>query len=118
MKIQHMKQVLMIFLAVALFSACDNTSSVKKVSYKVTGSAASFDVTLTAPNGNNSQYSGVASGATWSATGNSGDFIYLSAQNATDQGDVTVTLSIDGSTFKTATSSGAYVIASVDGDIP
>ena len=39
-------------------------------------------------------------------------------QNNNNSGDVTVTIKRDGSVFETATSSGAYVIATASGSIP
>lgn len=53
----------------------------------------------------------------WSASYNmsQGDFLYVSAQNQEAAGDVTTTIQVDGNTFKTSTSSGAYVIATASG---
>ncbi len=112
------KVAALLLLALTLLYSCSDTSSVRNVTYKVTGTAAAYDVTLMAPNGSITQYSSVVSGTSWSATANAGDYVSLSAQNATDQGSVTATILVDGSTFKTATSTGAFVIASVSGDIP
>jgi hypothetical protein len=44
-------------------------------------------------------------------------FVYVSAQNQGSSGTVTATIYRDGSVFETATSSGAYVIATASGSI-
>lgn len=58
--------------------------------------------------------------STWTHTfnGKDGQFLYISAQNNKDNGQVTVTITIDGETLQTATSKGAYVIATASGNIP
>ena len=107
-----------IALIISMFLSCKATEDpVHNIGYKVSGTANNYDVTLTAPNGNTTQYNGVGE-STWTATSSSGNWVYLSAQNNNDQGTVTVTITVDGSVFKTATSTGAYCIAEVDGDIP
>jgi hypothetical protein len=52
----------------------------------------------------------------WSKTftTKSGSFLYLSAQNEGTSSALTVYISVNGETRKTATSTGNYVIASVD----
>lgn len=109
-------RTLLLFILIAVFASCEDQA--RNVNFKVTGTATSFFVTLTSPDGNTQQYDPVGSGTSWSAKAYSGNWVYLSAQNNTDQGSVTVTITVDGDVFKTATSSGAYVIASVDGDVP
>ncbi len=44
-----------------------------------------------------------------------GTFLYVSAQNQHDSGDVTCTLFVDGQQVQTHTSTGAYVIVTCDG---
>jgi hypothetical protein len=51
-------------------------------------------------------------------TGHSGDFVYLSARNNQEYGDVTCTIPVNGRVLQTVTSSGAYVIASCSGTVP
>jgi len=46
-----------------------------------------------------------------------GQFVYLSAQNETDRGSVTAEIIIDGSSWKTATSTSEYGIANVSGSV-
>lgn len=106
----------LLFILLIAFASCAEQS--RNVNFKVTGSATDYFVTLTGPDGNTTQYGSVGSGTSWSAKAYEGNWVYLSAQNNTDQGSVTVTITVDGDVFKTATSTGAYVIASVDGDVP
>ena len=56
---------------------------------------------------------------TWSITitGNPGDYVYLSAFNRGDSGNVTVTIYDDGDVFRRATSEGGHVTASVSGTL-
>lgn len=82
------------------------------VTYKVTGSARSVDVTYQNGTGGTEQKSHVV--VPWSQTfqSNSGAYLYLSAQNQGDSGDLTTEIDVDGVPRKTANASGAYVIAS------
>jgi hypothetical protein len=84
------------------------------VSYLVTGSAASAMLTYANAQGGTEQ---VTVALPWSVNYNmsQGDFLYVSAQNQEAAGDVTTTIQVDGNTFKTSTSSGAYVIATASG---
>ena len=50
-------------------------------------------------------------------TAKRGQFVYLSAQNETDRGSVTAEIIIDGSSWKTATSTSEYGIANVSGSV-
>lgn len=103
-----MKQIILIFLIAFLFS-CK-----KEVEYKyvVTGTSGDYDVTYSNSNEGTEQMSNVGSG--WSYKWTSSDldrFLYISAQNNKSSGSVTVTIYSDGTSIKTASSSGAYVIA-------
>ena len=84
------------------------------VSYQVTGSARSAMLTYANAQGGTEQ---ATVALPWSADYNmsQGDFLYISAQNQDSAGDVTTTIQVDGSTFKTSTSSGGYVIATASG---
>jgi hypothetical protein len=110
-----MKKTLALIIIVS-FLSCQKEHN---YSYLVTGSAASFNVTIEAAPSGTSQHSNVPSGwkYIWTQKGNSTRFLYLSAQNNTNAGTVTVKIIRDGETLKEASSSGAYVIASVDGDL-
>lgn len=67
--------------------------------------------------GGTSQYSDVAVPWSTSFSSNKGNFVYISAQNQGQSGTVTVSIISNGTTFKTSTSSGAYVIATASGSL-
>ncbi|RYZ89569.1 MAG: hypothetical protein EOP04_06475 [Proteobacteria bacterium] len=100
-------------LGCALFAGCEATGAgvTSSITYSVSGSAKTVSVTYQNGEGGSQQESGVA--LPWSKTFSvkPGDFLYISAQNQGESGDVTTTISADGSTLKTSTSSGGYVIA-------
>lgn len=84
--------------------------------YTVTGTGGDFDVTYTNKDGNTSQSNGVSSGWSYSWTKTSRDpdiFIYLSAQNGLNYGNVTVKFYQNNELVYSNTSTGAYCIATV-----
>ncbi|MCK4760716.1 MAG: hypothetical protein KAW12_00855 [Candidatus Aminicenantes bacterium] len=85
------------------------------VEYKITGTARRVDITYASAENSTSQKSNVRLPWSFTRSANTGDFLYLSAQNDTSHGSVTVSIYKDGKLYKTATSSGAYVIATVSG---
>lgn len=106
--------VILIVCFVALFSiggTCDSPNSPAVVEYKITGTASWVDVTLTNATGGTEQYSGVLVPHTYTFRNYTDWFLYISAQNQGDSGSVTVTIYLNGEVVNTATSSGAYVIA-------
>ena len=100
----------------SLFYSCDKLAGKSKVKYFIGCS----DCSLTYQNSGGNTEQVANAGASWSYSfdGDPGDFVYLSAQNNKASGSVTVTITLDGNTFKTANSSGAYVIATASGSIP
>lgn len=98
-------------------SAGNELSKDHDVKYEVTGSASTVDVTYTNEDGGTSQLSDVTLPWSVSFTGDTLDFVYVSAQNQGETGTVTATIYRDGEQFKSSTSSGAYVIASADGTL-
>lgn len=105
----------LIYLAL---TGCDNPFDPSiDVKYKVTGTAATVDVTYENSSGGVSQESDVEVPWSYSFTGDPGDFVYISAQNQGQTGTVTVTIYRDGDVFKTSTSEGAYVIATASGTL-
>jgi hypothetical protein len=110
-----MKKVALILLVILALSQCDLFAPT--VTYEVTGSASSVDVTYENEDGGTSQQSGVSVPWSYSFTGHNGDFVYISAQNNGSSGSVTVTIYKNDSVFKTSTSSGAYVIADAYGTL-
>ena len=83
--------------------------------YEVSGSAGDFSITFEGAPSGTVQYSNVGSGwaYTWTQTGTR--WLYISAQNNTSRGTVTVKIIRNGKVLAEQTSNGAYVIASVDG---
>lgn len=115
-----MKYLLSLLIAFFLLVNCGSNpfgSTMCDVKYKVTGTAATVDVTIENEDGGCSQFSDVSVPWTYSFEREEGEFVYVSAQNCGNSGSVTVTIYKDGDTFKTSTSSGAYVIATASGTL-
>lgn len=93
------------------------------VTYKVEGSATGTDITFSTPDGGTSQASGKAVPLANHTTGtegisgpfHSGAFLYISAQNTGESGDITCIIEVDGVAVKTSTSSGGFTIATCSG---
>lgn len=96
-------------------SACKK-EPINKIQYTL--SCADCNITYENKDGGTEQKSSVSSSWSYSFTGESGQFVYISAQNNNQSGSVTVKIIRDGSAFKEATSSGAYVIATASGSLP
>ena len=114
-----MKKYIITMFMVAILSCiigCGDFFKIK-VKYEVTGSANRVDVTYENEDGGISQENNVIVPWSYSFKGDSGDFVYISAQNQGESGTVTVTIYKDGSKFKRSTSSGAYCIASASGSL-
>ena len=117
-----MKKVIMLLLLSALFLSCILDQS-KEVEYEVicTSTPNIVWITITNEDGGTSQFSDVATPWTYTfeidPTDNGRFSVYLSAQNDQNRGTVTATIYVDGSQFKTSTSTGAYVIATASGSV-
>lgn len=85
-----------------------------EVVYSVTGSAGSVSITQRNAGGGTEQYDSSLplSRSFWIRPGS---FLYISAQNNGDSGDVSCAVTRSGRTVQTASSSGAYVIATCSG---
>lgn len=85
-------------------------------------SGRTVSITIRTPGGGTSQQTGVTlplthqDGTPFEFTAHAGDFLYLSAQNEQDYGDLSCSITIDGQVIDSASSSGAYVIASCSGE--
>jgi hypothetical protein len=95
------------------------------VTYALTGSATAASLTYTDASGNIQQATNVrvpltsktgSAGLTFEAT--HGAFVSFSAQNNGDVGDLTCTISADGTVINTGRSSGGYSIVSCSGQLP
>ena len=111
-----MKKLVAITLIVCLcglFSlggTCNSPSAV--VEYRITGTASKVSVTLNNATGGTEQYDNVSVPHTYRYDNFTDWFLYISAQNQGESGSVTVTIYLNGEIVNTATSEGAYVIAS------
>lgn len=107
-------------LTVCDFSGGSSTSTYSvDIVYKVTGTASAVDLTISNKDDNTEQYSDKTLPWSYSftKTENSWQFLYVSAQNQGDTGSVTTKILIDDREVETATSSGAYVIATASTSI-
>ena len=95
------------------------------VTYALTGSATATSLTYTDAGGNIQQATDVrvpltsktgTAGLTFEAS--HGSFVSFSAQNDGDSGDLTCTISADGTVINTGRSSGDYAIVSCLGQLP
>ena len=112
----------LLLVAVAVVGRASSPSSAPTVLYQVTGSAPMATVTMQTPSGSTTdadvdvpakEKGAPAAGVTYRMRG----FVYLSAQNSTDHGAVTCTISVDGRVVATNTAQGAYAIATCSGHV-
>ena len=107
--------VVLVLCLVMFFWAADLGSSVgmagKDVTYSVTGSASSADITYENEGGGTSQEK-VTLPWTQVVHSPTNRFLYVSAQNQGEYGDITCEIKVGDEVVKTSTSSGAYTIAS------
>jgi hypothetical protein len=107
--------LLTLFLLVLVALACNLSEFDNKtfnVEYTVDGTARSASLTYQNEQGGGEQET---VRLPWHAvfTVRRGQFLYISAQNQGESGDVTTQIKINGHVVKTATSRGAYTIATV-----
>ncbi len=110
-------------LALLVFAGCSSSTPMPStpiysgptVEYEITGTARLVDVTLSNATGGTEQYGNVHVPCTYSFDSFPNYFLYISAQNQTGGGSVVVSIYIKGNLYKTASSSGAYVIATASG---
>lgn len=108
-------KILAVALSVIVFASCSVTrqpTPIRWVTYEVTGKE-TIGAALTYTNENGSTEQRTA-GVPWTKRFpvKTGQFLYLSAQNASEGGTITVQINIDGIPAKTATSFGEAAIAS------
>jgi hypothetical protein len=102
-------------LTFILFTGCSKESMESNYEYEVSGSAGNYSITCEGAPSGTAQYSNVGSGWTYKWTQTGERWLYMSAQNNTSSGTVTVKIIREGKVLAQQTSSGAYVIATVDG---
>jgi len=120
-----MKKLLPVIILSILFSTCElfETTVTKTIKYEVIGTAEFVNITINNSGGNTEQFSNVP--IPWNISfdvvldknGYDYFFIYVSAQNMGSTGSVTSNIYVDGKVAQTATSSGAYVIATASGSV-
>lgn len=85
------------------------------VTYRWTGTASSVSYTIRNAQGNTEQATGKPNNNQLSiGEVDPGEFLYISVQNTSDTGSVSCKILEDGEIISSATSTGAYVIASCD----
>ena len=94
------------------------TSNIVKIEYVLEGTADTVSVTMQNQSGNTEQHGSVSLPKTYTLNVEPGSFIYMSAQNNGDSGSVSCTIKANGKEIETATSYGAYVIATCSGSAP
>jgi hypothetical protein len=122
-----MNKIIFALMALCLLSACEDTTKPKSktftIRYEVTGSCKTVDITVSNETEDTEQHSDVPVPYTKTFTvrvsGESYDyyFAYISAQNNQDSGSVTSTIYVNDKVRKTATSTGAYVIATASDSV-
>jgi len=119
------KNVLKIFIAalsILLFAAmvigadaaCQPSNDY--VRYEVTGDTDSVNVVLNNDMGGSESYNNVPLPFRMDYGGFKEKYVYLYAYNNGEEGTITANIYVNGNLFKTATSSGPYVTAVVEGD--
>ena len=109
-KIKTLLFTLSITLLLGLASCNRENSNIVK--YEVSCSPGGFFITYVNSGGNTEQRDVSTTSWTASFTGNSGDFVYVSAQANSENATVTARIYYMGDLLETATSNGDYVIAS------
>lgn len=87
------------------------------VTYRLTGSAYEVQVTMQTPTGTSQETVTLPYERTFHGDFGSLGFVYISAQNQGELGDVTCSIESDGGQIAENTSSGAYAIAQCDGAV-
>ncbi|MBU1628007.1 lipoprotein [bacterium] len=117
-----MKKILFALLFLLLVSGCSQGSSgptMTTIVYEVSGTTSEISgITISNSDGGTSQYTDITTlpwTYTFSVSSDEYTFLYVSAQNGTESGSVTVKIYKNDSVYKESTSSGAYVIATASG---
>lgn len=100
-----------------------NSGKTHTVVYKVEGTASSTDVTYSTPGGGTAQQNDLDVPITRKSDGHpgitftfhDGEFLYMSAQNGGESGNITCVIEEDGVELARNTSSGAYAIVTCNG---
>ena len=109
------KSILFTLLLVTLFTACSKDDGPNSYQYEVSGTAGNYSITCEGAPSGTVQFSNVGNGPVYKWTQTGTRWLYLSAQNNTSNGSVTVKITKNGTVIAQQTSYGAYVIATVSG---
>lgn len=115
MKTNNTIFLLVICLFFVVLAGCSVESMQSSYKYEVSGTAGNYSITCEGAPSGTVQYSNVGSGWAYTWNQSSTRWLYMSAQNNTNSGTVTVKIICDGKVLAQQTSSGAYVIATVSG---
>ena len=110
--------VLIVALVLAGCSPVDlstNEPATDGMEYRVSGTASRVSLTYESRDGATEQIASAALPWSYTFKGYAGKWFYISVQNNGSSGTVIVECYRNGSVYKSAQSSGAYVIASIDG---
>ena len=111
------KKIFLVLFTGLLIVGCDFMFQPDEGTYSISGTAATVDITLNNATGGTEQYSDVSLPWEKHYDDFTDWFLYISAQNQGSSGTVTVKVYHNGNLVDSATSSGAYVIATASGDI-
>ena len=111
--------VFIVFFLPLLFTGCDlSGGKTRTIKYEVSGDAPSVSIKIIDANSGMEQIPNVL--IPWNKTFTVTDenyFAYISAKNDGAYGSITAAIYVDGKEFRSLTRSGAYVTASVSGDV-
>ena len=108
-------QIIVIALSIFTFSGYQKEEVAVEYKYEVTGTSGDYSVTMQNTDNNTQQFSNVGNGWLYKWTQTTTRWLYLSAQNNSSSGNVTVRIYRDGKVVAENTSYGGYTIATVDG---
>lgn len=109
-----MRHLITVALLTSLFLSCKKDED-RSVEYVV--SCSSCDLTYSNSSEDTEQNS-MSGSWNYRFTAVKDQFLYISAQNNNSSGNVDVKILVGSNTFKHASSSGAYVIATASGSMP
>ena len=120
-----MRPIVAAVIVAAALAGCSSTAPASRttpvqVKYEVEGTASSVDITIETPSGTSQGSDKSVPLRTDAGNGITlsfprGSFVYISAQNQGEDGTVTCRITVDGEVVSENTSSGAYSIATCDG---
>jgi len=108
--------ILVLFVGMLVASSAACRPSNDYVRYEITGDADLVDVVLNNDMGGSEQYNDVPLPFTMDYGGFTEKYVYLYAHNNGESGTITANIYVNGDLFKTATSSGPYTTAIVEGN--